>query len=148
MERMLRADLARRVFSTPTARLALLRAAWPVAVGPELARRTEVLALEGRSLRVRVPDTRWKKTLHRMSGQILPRLREISGSLAPLRLGFTTGPVKPMPALPPRRSPEHAPAVEPPAAVVAEAQAIEDPELRRQFLKTAAAYLGRPLRRD
>ena len=42
-----------------------------------------------------------------------------------------------------RRSPEHAPAVEPPAAVVAEAQAIEDPELRRQFLKTAAAYLGR-----
>lgn len=147
MEKMLVADLARRVFSTPTARLALLRAAWPVAVGPELARRTEVLALEGRSLRIRVPDIRWKKTLHRMSGQILPRLREITGSLAPLRLGFTTGPVAPMPALPPGPTPEHAPAAEPPAAVVAEAQAIQDPELRRRFLRTAAVYLGRPPRR-
>jgi hypothetical protein len=95
-----------------------------------------------------VPDIRWKKTLHRMSGQILPRLREIAGSLAPLRLGFTTGPVAPMPDLPPRPSPEHAPAAEPPAAVVTEAQAIQDPELRRQFLRTAAVYLGRPLRRD
>ena len=145
---MLVADLARRVFSTPTARLALLRAAWSVAVGSELAQRTQVLALEGRTLRVRVPDTRWKKTLHRMSGQILPRLRKITGSLAPSRLGFTTGPVAPMPDLPPRPSPEHPPAAEPPAAVVAEAQAIQDPELRRRFLRTAAAYLGRPLRRD
>ncbi|PYQ22807.1 MAG: hypothetical protein DMF81_10980, partial [Acidobacteria bacterium] len=71
--------LASRIFRLPAARLALLKSAWPLAVGPELARRTEVLAVEGRTLRVRVPDTGWRKVLHRMQPQIVARLRGVAG---------------------------------------------------------------------
>ena len=77
-------DLARHIFTTGSARLALLRAAWTVAVGPELARRTEILAIEGSTLRVRVPDARWKSVLHKMQRDLVVRLRQIAGSLASL----------------------------------------------------------------
>jgi hypothetical protein len=81
-----------RVFGRGTpAALALLKAAWPSAVGPELARRTEVLALEGSAMRVRIPDARWRKVLHRMQPEILERLRGVAGDLAPRRLGFSEG---------------------------------------------------------
>jgi hypothetical protein len=135
-------SLARRLFGAVPARtLALMRAAWPRAVGPDLARRTEVVALEGTTLRIRVPDARWRKELHRMQPDILARLRAMTGELAPRRLGFMEGPVagetsgdRPRP-----------PALEPdpaPAAVVAGAAAL-DPDLRAQFLEVAARYLDR-----
>jgi hypothetical protein len=127
----------------PGATLALLRAAWPRVVGPDVARRTEVLAVDGVTLRVRVADARWRKVLHRMQREILGRLREAAGDLAPKRLGFTEGPVhEQVDAAPP---PETRPAPEPtaPPAVVAGAQAIADPEIRRRFLETAARYLTR-----
>src|SRR5712691_6320552 len=86
--------LASRIFgSEPARRLALIKSAWPFAVGPELARRTEVLALEGRTLRVRVPDAGWRKALHRMQPQIVARLRSVAGDLGPSRLGFSEGQV-------------------------------------------------------
>ena len=92
MERISGRSLAARLFGASPARtLALLEAAWPLAVGPELAWRTEVLGIEGGTLRVRVPDARWRKVLHRMQPQILAHLREIAGDLAPRRMGFVEG---------------------------------------------------------
>jgi len=92
MERISGRSLAARLFGASPARtLALLEAAWPLAVGPELARRTEVLGIEGGTLRVRVPDAGWRKVLHRMQPQILAHLREIAGDLAPKRMGFVDG---------------------------------------------------------
>lgn len=139
-------SLARRLFGAVPARtLALVRAAWPRAVGPDLARRTEVVALEGTTLRVRVPDARWRKELHRMQPDILGRLRETTGELAPRRLGFVEGPVVPAVApasfaeAPRTATPDPAP---PPAAVVAGAEAL-DADLRARFLEVAARYLDR-----
>jgi len=98
MERISGRSLAARLFGASPARtLALLEAAWPLAVGPELARRTEVLGIEGGTLRVRVPDAGWRKVLHRMQPQILAHLREIAGDLAPKRMGFVDGGVSNQP---------------------------------------------------
>jgi Dna[CI] antecedent DciA-like protein len=135
---------AERLFGQrPAATLALLRAAWPLAVGRELALRTEVLAVEGRALRVRVPDAQWRKVLHRMQREILSRLRAIAGDLAPARLGFSEGAVSDASGAENARPPQ---AVEPrpaPPGVAAEAAAISDPEIRELFLRTAALYLER-----
>ncbi len=140
--------LAARLFTSAPARLALIKGAWPFAVGQELARRTEVLALEGRTLRVRVPDAGWRKALHRMQPQILARLRAIAGELAPSRLGFSEGQV----VTPPEEKPaaravsRGAAALDP--AVAAAAEGIADVELRRTFADSAARYLARrPQRR-
>jgi hypothetical protein len=143
LERLITTSLARRLFGAVPARtLALVRAAWPRAVGPDVARRTEVLALDDGTLRIRVPDARWRKELHRMQRDILWRLREIVGDLAPRRMGFLEGPVAmaPAPEVSPT-APSGPPA--PPAEVVAGAAVLEDPELRRHFLEVAARYLER-----
>jgi Dna[CI] antecedent DciA-like protein len=138
--------LARRLFPPGSPqRLELVRAAWPLAVGPDLARRTEVLAIEGRTLRVRVPDASWRKVLHRLRGQILGQLAAVAGSAAPDRLGFQEAPLRDVAAVPGpalRVAPAaHDPA--PPPALVREAEAITDPDLRRAFLDVAARYLAR-----
>jgi len=135
--------LAASVFSSEPARLALIKSAWPFAVGPELARRTEVLALEGRTLRVRVPDAGWRKALHRMQPQIVARLRTIAGELGPSRLGFSEGQV----AAPAEAKPATAIGMDGLAPVdpevAAAAERIADGDLRRAFLASAARYLSR-----
>jgi len=127
--------------------LVLLQAAWPWAVGDELARRTEVVALDAGTLRVRVPDAGWRKVLHRMRGDILKRLYDVAGEFAPRRMGFMEGPLaststsgRPE-ALPPA-TPLPVPATASPSLRKA-AEAIDDPDLRQRFLETAALYLGR-----
>jgi hypothetical protein len=147
-ERASAPGLAARLFGRDGARaVAVLRAAWPRAVGPDLARRTEILALEGVTLRVRVPDARWRGVLHRMQPEILARLGELAGSLAPRRLGFVEGGIAALPARPADEGvPADAAAVCPPA-VASEAAAIADPELRERFLDSAARYLARARRR-
>jgi hypothetical protein len=109
-------------------------------VGPELARRTSVQALVGRTLHVRVPDAAWRKTLHRMRREVLARLRNVAGELAPHTLGFVEGAVETAPAPRPAALPEVRPAS---AAVHAAAERIADPEIRERFLQTAARYLSR-----
>jgi len=136
-----RASLGRRLFSTPERALKVLEAAWPRAVGPELARRTELAALEGGCLWVRVPDARWRKVLHRMSGDLRHRMRRAVGDMAPTRLAFVIGPVEETPA-PAAAPPPEAPAPVP-ASVAAAAEAIPDAELRRLFLESSARYLRR-----
>jgi len=134
--------LAASVFASEPARLALIKSAWRFAVGPELARRTEVLALEGRTLRVRVPDAGWRKALHRMQPQIVARLRTIAGELGPSRLGFSEGQVAaPAEAKP---APSVGGGVDPlDPEVAAAADRIADPELRGVFLASASRYLSR-----
>jgi hypothetical protein len=140
-------DLAARLFGRSAARtLELLRAAWPKAVGEDLARRTEVVAVEGATLRIRVPDARWRGVLHRMQGDILARLREVAGTLAPRRLGFMEGvPAAAAPAARPAAAAAAAPAAPAPCppAIVHEAAAIADDEVRDRFVQTAARYLAR-----
>lgn len=133
-------QMASQLFGrSPATSLALLRAAWPHAVGKEIARRTEILAMRGRTLLVRVPDPGWQKVLHRMEPEILGRMRRVAEDLAPLRLGFSQGPIvdseAPSPT-PPRTAPPPVP-----AEVAVAAAAIDDPELRARFLGAAALYL-------
>jgi hypothetical protein len=135
-------DVAARLFGGSPERVrALMRAAWPLAVGADLGRRTEVLGIEKGTLRIRVPDARWRLVLHRMQPEIIRRLREIAGSLAPWRIGFVEGgiaePVVPAPAAAPAPRPGTPPEVAAPAAAIA------DEEVRRRFLATAARYLDR-----
>jgi len=138
-------DVVQQLFgATPERRLALLRAAWPGAVGPELARRTEVITLDGDALRIRVPDATWRKGLLRMRRDILLRLHRVAGSLAPRQLGFVEGGGDG----PPGRAEVRAllpaaPAATPSRALLAEAERILEPELRARFLETAARYLER-----
>src|SRR5262245_44184511 len=145
MDRVSGREWAARLFGASPARtLALLQAAWPLAVGPELARRTEVVGIENRTLRVRVPDVSWRKVLHRVAPQILARLREIAGEeLTPHRMGFLDGGVAtmdtPMPSPPPRDA-----AV--PPAIAGIASAIPDAEMRARFASVAARYLSRSTR--
>jgi Dna[CI] antecedent, DciA len=135
-------DFAARLFGArPEHTLALLRAAWPVAVGPEIARRTEVVAIDGSVLRVKVPDARWQRTLQRMRSDVLWRLRRVAGGAAPHALGFVLGPVTPAPE-PPAPPPATLPTPVP-SAIVAAASTIPDAEVRARFLAAAARYLAR-----
>jgi len=145
MDRPRDPDLAVRLFGgRPEHTLALLRAAWPAAVGADLARRTEVAALDRGILRIKVPDARWQRTLLRLRGDILSRLRSVAGDAAPRGLGFVTGPVaEPRDAaLPPPPLPAPGSAAPPPALVEA-ARAIPDPDVRARFLASAARYFER-----
>ena len=135
-------DWAIRSFGeNPTRTAALLKAAWPVVVGADLARRTEVLALRDGALHVRVPDVQWIEVLHNMRGDILSRLRLIVGSLAPYRFVLLPGGssviTSPLAAPLKNQSPGTlSPSLE------AQAEIISDLEIRTLFCKTAARYLG------
>ena len=136
--------LAARLFGgRPEHTLALLRAAWPAAVGPELARRTEVAALDAGVLRIKVEDARWQRTLVRMRSVILSRLRGVAAGAAPRGLGFVVGPLAPAPAPVTTTVPPRAPLGAAPEALVEAAAAISDSEVRARFLAAAARYLAR-----
>lgn len=144
MDRPADLDLASQLFgTTPEHTLILLRAAWPAVAGPELARRTEVVSLERKVLRVRVPDTTWRRVLSRMRGPILRRLREVAGRVAPHSIAFVEGPLE-RPAPEPRPAdPVPEPPTPLPVALVAAAESIVDPALRQGFLTAAGVYLRR-----
>jgi hypothetical protein len=79
-----------------------------------------------------------------MQPQILGQLRLIAGDLAPMRLGFTEGPVAG--AMEPEDTratdtPRVAPEI--PPALAVQAASIADPEIRALFLRSAALYLER-----
>ena len=151
MERISGRSLAARLFGASPARtLALLEAAWPLAVGPELARRTEVLGIEGGTLRVRVPDAGWRKVLHRMQPQILAHLREIAGDLAPKRMGFVDGGLsnQPQGAASSRSGGDARGGFQGGSSLTSGSAVnsppeIKDPEIRQRFAETMARYLER-----
>jgi Dna[CI] antecedent, DciA len=140
MARSFPAAIASHLFAAaPERRLALLRAVWPVAVGRELARRSEVVAFAHGVVRIRVPDAAWRRVLLRMRSEILARLARLAGAAAPRRMAFVEGGVAPEP----ERAAPPAPPSPPPALVVAAAEAIPDRDLRAIFLETASRYLAR-----
>jgi hypothetical protein len=134
--------IGRRMFAAaPEARLALLKACWAVTVGRGLEERTEVVALERETLRIRVPDARWRKALHRMQPEILQKLRRIAGELAPRRLGYVEAPPS-MPVVAGVERPAPPGQAGCPPAVAEAAAAIADPELRARFVAAAAQYFA------
>ena len=149
MDRISGRSLAARLFGASPARtLALMQASWPLAVGPELARRTEVLGLEGGTLRGRVPDASWRKVLHRIQPQILGRLRELAGELAPKRMGFVDGGMTASNNDDKDKDDNGTAARERVNVQQLErskqlAALIPDPEIRARFAATAARYLAR-----
>ena len=142
MDRPRDPDFAARIFGTrPEHALALLRAAWPAAVGPELARRTEVVALDRGVLRIKVSDAGWQKNLQRMRGDLLSRLRRVAGGASPYALGFVLGTVAAAPEPAPPAPPAPIPRVSPGLAEAA--RSIPDAEIRARFEAAAARYLAR-----
>lgn len=128
--------------ATPERRLTLLKAAWPAAVGPELARRSEVVALEGGRARIRVADATWRRGLWRMRSDVLARLRRVAGAAAPHALSFVEGPV----AAPADQSRREPPSVEPvplPPALADAVELIPDEATRARFRETVGRYLAR-----
>jgi hypothetical protein len=143
MKRSTSTDLAAELFrATPARRLILLKAAWPAAVGPELARRSEVVALDGDRARIRVPDGVWRRGLWRMRTDLVARLRRIAGSAAPWGLSFVEGPVTPPAEAPGREEPPVQPVPLPPAVADA-ARLIPDDVTRQRFHDVVGRYLAR-----
>jgi len=144
MKRTSPSDLAADLLgASPGRRLTLLKAAWPAAVGSDLARRSEVVALDGELLRIRVPDATWRRSLWRMRSDLLARLRKTAGSAAPHALGFSEGMVTaPVETEAPVPSPLNVVAQLPPAVARA-AEQIPDADTRERFREAAARYLGR-----
>ena len=142
MKRTTPSDRSAHLFgASPSHRLTLLKAAWPAAVGSDLARRSEVVALDGNLLRIRVPDATWRRSLWRMRSDLLARLGKIAGSAAPRSLGFSEGQVTA--SLQPEAPPSPPSVVVPLPPLVAEAaERIEDGEMREQFRQVVGRYLG------
>jgi predicted nucleic acid-binding Zn ribbon protein len=100
----------------------LVRAAWPQAVGPRIARHTRPVKLQESRLVVEVEDAIWKSQLETMSGQILARLKDVAGPGNVRSLEFRLGV--------PRRLPQRAETVR---TARDEADGIENPILRRLY---------------
>jgi len=143
MQRSSPTDLPAALFrATPTRRLALLKAAWPVSVGPELARRSEVVALDGDLARIRVSDATWRRSLWRMRQDLVKKLRRIAGSAAPFALTFVEGPVAASLAPPSPKIQVLEPASLP-RAVADAADLIPDDATRERFREAVGRYLAR-----
>lgn len=56
--------------------LELLQKLWPVLVGGNLAALTTIVAIQGSTVVVNVPDLIWRKQLIGMKGQLLARMNE------------------------------------------------------------------------
>jgi len=70
-----------------------MRAAWPAAVGADVARRTACGGDRRGVLRIKVPDPRWQRTLLRMRARYCRACAAVAGDAAPRALGFVVGPV-------------------------------------------------------
>lgn len=142
MKRSSPASLNVEIFqATPARRLTLLKAAWPAAVGRELARRSEVVALDGDLARIRVSDAVWRRSLWRMRQDLIARLRRIAGRAAPHALSFVEGPVAArVEPLVPARVVEPVPL---PPLVAKAAALIPDDDTRRRFREAVGRYLSR-----
>ena len=118
-------------------------AAWKFAAGEGLKERAVPVKLENRTLTVSVADAIWQKQLHSMRGQLLFRVNSILGHPVVDAIEFVIDP-----KLGKAPAEEQKPDEEPldnevPLELWSAANAIQDKELRRKFLKTAALALKR-----
>lgn len=100
----------------------LARAAWPPAVGPKVAARTEAVWFSEGRLVVEVEDGTWQRQLAALKGQILKRLEDMLGQPLVGEIEFRLRSR--------RRMPQRA---DSPRSVQDEADQIPDPGLRRIY---------------
>lgn len=117
-------------------------AAWKHAAGEGLKGRAVPIKLEDRTLTVSVADAIWQKQLHSMRGQLLFRVNSILGQPVVGAIEFV---IDPKLFAPPVRQQEkeEPPDNEVPLELWSAANAIQDKQLRRSFLKTATLSLKR-----
>jgi hypothetical protein len=126
----------------PTSGMAPVVEAWPLAVGPEIARNAwpARIARDG-TLHVHTQDSIWAFELTTRAEEIRARL----GNAAPRRMSFAPGPLPEPPVEPSDHVRERPP--EPTLEHVAKAESltreIRDEELRKVVAKTVAASLSR-----
>jgi hypothetical protein len=130
----------------PAPGLLVLVAAWPRAVGAEIARNAwpARLARDG-TLHVSTSSSTWAFELTQLESDVLGRLRRELGGDVPKKLRFAPGPL-PSPEVETGSEPANEPLV---ASAKARSQAdlltagIEDEELREMVARAAAASLER-----
>jgi hypothetical protein len=126
----------------PASGMAPLVEAWPLAVGPEIARNAwpARLARDG-TLHVHTQDSIWAFELTTRAEEIRKRL----GEVAPRRIAFAPGPLPEPSAAPPEKVRERPPEPTPEHVAKAESltRVIRDEELRKVVAKAAAASLSR-----
>jgi hypothetical protein len=126
----------------PAAGMAPIVAAWPLAVGPEIARNAwpARLARDG-TLHVHTQDSIWAFELTSRAEEIRARLGEAS----PRRMSFAPGPLPEPPVDSPEQVRERPPEPTPEHVAKAESltRVIRDEELRKVAAKAAAASLSR-----
>lgn len=108
----------------------ILRAAWPATVGKAIAARTSRIRLVRSTLVVEVEDAIWQRQLHLLTGQIVQRLRKITGSDTVRDIEFRI-------AIP-RRQPQRAET----RNDGDEADAISDPVLQKLYRLSRKRALG------
>ena len=118
-------------------------AAWKHAAGEGLKGRAVAVKLENRTLTVSVADAIWQKQLNAMRGQLLFRVNTILGQPIVSAIEFVIDP-----ALAASQAEQQKPKEEPldnevPLELWSAANAIQDKELRKNFLKTATLSLKR-----
>ena len=118
-------------------------AAWKFAAGDGLKPHAVPLKLQDGKLTVSVSDAIWQKQLHSMRGQLLFRVNSILGQPVVRELEFVIDP-KPARARQDQQTTREQPLDnEVPLELWSAANAIQDKELRRRFLKTATISLKR-----
>jgi predicted nucleic acid-binding Zn ribbon protein len=111
----------------------LVRAAWPLAVGPRISAHTRAVALQDGRLIVEVEDVIWQRQLQTLASQILARLVEIAGAENVAAIEFRRGI--------PRREPQRAESLRQ-AGRADEADAIPNPILRRLYKESRRRAAG------
>ena len=117
-------------------------AAWKFAAGDGLKEHAVPLKLENRKLTISVADRIWQKQLHSMRGQLLFRINSILGQPVG-EIEFVIDPALAKRLAEPPPEQEQPLDNEVPLELWSAANAIQDKELRRTFLRTALASLKR-----
>ena len=118
-------------------------AAWKFAAGDGLRDHVVPLKLEDGTLTVSVSDAIWQKQLHTMRGQLIFRVNSILGQPVVRELEFVIDPKLAKTREETTAKSDETLDNEMPLELWSVANAIQDKELRKRFLKTATASLRR-----
>jgi|ERR1041384_344279 hypothetical protein len=116
-------------------------AAWKHAAGDGLKDHAIPLKLENRTLTIAVADAIWQKQLHSMRGQLMFRVNSILGKPLVGALDFVVDPKLAKPPVEQSAQQDEVPDNEVPLELWSAANAIQDKDLRKKFLKTALLSL-------
>ena len=127
--------------------LELVGLKWPVAVGTELASRSEAASFEDGVLTIRVTDAAWGRMIMKLQAEIRSRLNAAMGFRAVKRIRFVKD-GKPL-SIPAPARPDRVPLepVAPSDSLRKAAESLGDSELKDLMLRTATRYLAAQERR-